>query len=198
MHPIKELIDQFQKLPSVGPKTARRFVYFLINKNGGRYLNDFENALREVKEKIGICKRCFNIAEGDLCSICNNQERDHQTICIVEEALDILPIEESLGFNGVYHVLGGAINPTTTDENALQGLHINELIDRIKSETLKEIILAFNHSAEGETTALYIMKLLSPLKIKISRLGRGLPTGGDIEYADPETLKGAFRGRQNV
>jgi len=197
MNPIKELIDQFQKLPSVGPKTARRFVYFLIHKNDGRYLNDFENALKEVKEKIGICKRCFNIAEGDFCSVCNDSERDHQVICIVEEALDILPIEESGGFNGIYHVLGGAVNPTM-DENALQDLHINELIDRIKSETLKEIIIAFNHSAEGEATALYIMKLLSPLKIKITRLGRGLPTGGDIEYADPETLKGAFRGRQLV
>jgi len=197
MHPIKELIEQFQRLPSVGPKTARRFVYFLINKNDGRYLNDFENALREVKEKIGICKKCFNIAEGDICSICNDSDRDHQTICIVEEALDILPIEESMGFNGIYHVLGGSINPTM-DPDTLQDLHINELVDRIKSETLKEIILAFNHSAEGEATALYITKLLSPLKIRISRLGRGLPTGGDIEYADPETLKGAFRGRRNV
>ncbi len=197
MTPIKELIDQFQKLPSVGPKTARRFVYFLIHKNDGRYLNNFENALREVKEKIGICKKCFNIAEGELCSICNDQERDHQTICIVEEALDILPIEESLGFNGVYHVLGGAVNPTM-DENTLQDLHIKELVDRIKVATLKEIIIAFNHSTEGEATALYIIKLLSPLKIKISRLGRGLPTGGDIEYADPETLKGAFAGRRTV
>ncbi len=198
MRPIKELIEQFQKLPSVGPKMARRFVYFLINKNDGRYLNDFENALREVKERIGICKKCFNIAEGDLCSICDDSNRDHQTICVVEEALDIIPIEESGGFNGIYHVLGGSINPTMINKNSLQDLRINELVDRIKFETLKEIIIAFNHSAEGETTALYVIKLLSPLKIKISRLGKGLPTGGDIEYADPETLKGAFQGRKNI
>ena len=123
MRPIKELIEQFQKLPSVGPKMARRFVYFLINKNDGRYLNDFENALREVKEKIGICKKCFNIAEGDLCSICDDSNRDHQTICIVEEALDIIPIEESGGFNGIYHVLGGSINPTMINKNSLQDLY---------------------------------------------------------------------------
>jgi len=196
---VKNLINQFKKLPTVGPKTAQRFVYSLLNDPSSGELERFERYFKEIKEKIGLCEKCFNIAENNLCWICADTSRDHQTICLVEKPLNIVTIEEANEFKGVYHILGGKIDPHS--EINLQNLHIKELLNRAKEEEIKEIILAFNPSADGEATALYCKNIIQKSfgdKIKITRLGRGLPTGGDIEYADSETIKGAFLGRQRV
>lgn len=187
---IRNLAKQFQKLPSVGQKTAQRFVYALLKNPANGDLEQLESALKRVRETISICKKCFNIAEGDLCGICKNPSRDAQTICVVEEALDIIPIEECGEFRGVYHVLGSGEYSRSA-----------ELIARIKNDDAKEIIIASNPSAEGEAVALSLQKLITDnfgSKTKITRLGRGLPTGGDIKYADSETMRGALRGRQNL
>jgi len=188
---IQNLTKQFQKLPSVGTKTAQRFVYALLKDPANNNLEQLESALKRARENISICKKCFNISEGNLCNICANPSRDPQTICIVEEALDIPPIEECGEFNGVYYVIG-------TGKNS----HISSLIQRINNEDIKEIIIASNPSSEGEAVALKLQKIIAEnttqkiREIKITRLGRGLPTGGDIKYADRETIRGALRGRQ--
>ncbi|MFH1175207.1 MAG: recombination mediator RecR [bacterium] len=191
---IKNLIEQFKKLPTVGPKTAQRFVYFLL-KNPDIELEKFESAFKEARENIKLCKICFNACESEICPICSNPARDRATICVVEEILDALSIENSRGYNGVYHILGQTFDPRISK---LEDLRIKELVERIKKENAKEIILACSPSSEGEVLALYLKKFLDPLEIKITRLGRGLPTGADIEYADPETIKGALLGRQDI
>lgn len=187
---IQNLAKQFQKLPSVGAKTAQRFAYALLKDPSDGKLEQLEAALKKAKETIRICKKCYNIAEGDLCEICKSPSRDTRTICVVEEALDILPLEECGEYSGTYHILG-------SDETA----RFKELIARIKENGAKEIIIASSPSAEGEAIALKLQKIILEnfdSKIKITRLGRGLPTGGDIKYADAETMRGALRGRQQI
>lgn len=197
--PIKNLISQFRKLPSIGPKSAQRMIYSMLNDPRLEEIGQFEKAFKEAREKLRLCKQCFNITENDLCPICQNQERDQSTVCVIEIALNIISIEESGEFDGLYHVLGGEIDPQA--ENNIEKLHIKELIDRIKKGAIKEIIIAANPSAEGDAAALYLKKIIEKSgipPIKITRLGRGLPTGGDIEYADAETMRGALRGRENI
>lgn len=194
---FKNLIDQFSSLPSVGPKMAERLVLYLFKQDDSK-LKEFAQNLENLKN-LRECKRCFNIAEDDLCEICKNSQRDQKTICIVEEPLDIISIEKTGAYKGLYHVLGGVIflgNESTP-------LKINELLERINSsasqEKVQEIILATNPTTEGDATALYLKnKLKSFPELKITRLARGLSTGGDIEYADEITLGSAITNRRDL
>lgn len=196
---IQNLIDQFSKLPGIGPKAAERLVFYLLNQPNEE-TEILSSAIKEIKTKIKICQNCFNIAEDTLCSICKDTKRDRNKICIVENASDIIPLEKTGQFSGLYHILGGTLSPA--DNIGPDKLHIEELIHRIKvkleknKQTKIEIIIALNPTTEGDTTALYLVRALKSFEIKITRLARGLPTGADIEYADEATLAGALAGRR--
>ena len=189
---FQKLIDHFSALPSIGPKLAERLVLYLWKQNKEK-LEDFGERLKSLKNNIKFCKNCFNIAESDLCVICSDKKRDQSVICVVEDPLDIIAIEKTRKMRGLYHVLGGNI---TAQNNT--GLKISELKNRLKGGETKEIIIATNPTTEGEATALYLARFIKPLNIKITRLARGLPTGGDIEYADEATLTGAIEGRKEM
>ena len=189
---FQRLIDHFASLPSIGPKLAERLVLYLWKQDKEK-LEDFGERLKSLKNNIKFCKQCFNIAEKDLCLICADRKRDQSIICVVEEPLDIIAIEKTGKMRGLYHVLGGNI---TAQINT--GLKINELKNRLKDKVVKEIIIATNPTTEGEATALYLARLIKPFQIKTTRLARGLPTGGDIEYADEATLTGAIEGRKEI
>jgi len=198
---IKNLTEAFERLPGIGPKTAQRLTFYLLHVPQN-LLDDFASSLTNLKKNTVLCSICFNVAEVDPCPICSSQTRDHSLICVVEQPLDVLALEKGGRFNGVYHVLHGAISPLNNigpDE-----IRINELIRRIKNEELriKEIILATNSNMEGEATAMYLAKELKELiqisnfKFQISRLANGLLVGGDVEYADEVTLQRAMEGRR--
>jgi recombination protein RecR len=191
--PIARLIDEFSKLPGIGPKSAQRLTFYLI-----RMPYDQAQALAEavlaVKERITFCHRCQNITEVNPCTICNNHRRDSSRICVVEEPLDALAIERTNAYKGLYHVLHGVISPM--NNVGPSELRIAQLLDRIREEKVSEVILATNPSLEGEATAMYIHRLLGELVPQITRLARGLPAGGDLEYADDVTLTRALEGRQ--
>lgn len=193
--PIKNLIVQLSKLPEIGPRAATRLVFFMLNQPE-EYLKDLAKAIEELKTKTRVCKNCFNLTSDTLCNICADSKREQNLICVVEDILDILPIERIKQYKGTYHVLGGLIMPIegiTPDK-----LHIKELVERIKKLNSKtvEIILALNPTTEGDTTALYLERILKPLNVKITRLGRGLSTGSDLEYADETTIINALLGRR--
>jgi recombination protein RecR len=190
---IQNLINEFSKLPGIGPKAAERIVFYLLEKPK-KEVKTFIQAMIEVKTKTKICKQCFNVSEDELCRICSDLKRDKTIICVVENALDIIPLEKTGQFKGLYHILDGKIEPSKgiTPEK----LHIKELMSRLKKEKIKEVIIATNPTTEGETTALYLVRLLKPLDIKITRIGRGLPTGASLEYADETTLSSALIGRR--
>lgn len=188
---VAALIAQLEKLPGIGPKTAERLTYHLLNAPK-EYSESLASAVSELKDKTTICTSCYNIAESNPCDICSASSRDRSIIMVVEDPLDILALEKSRSYTGLYHVLGGCIAP-------LQGigpehLRIRELLPRLKSG-VDEVILATNPSVEGESTAMYLQKLLSPLGVKITRIARGLPVGADLEYADEITLSRAIEGR---
>lgn len=189
---IQNLINTFSQLPTVGPKTAERYVFFLL-KQPPEKLQEFAQYLAELKEKTTICQKCYAISETNPCLICSNNKRDTASVCIVANTQDQLIIESMEQYKGLYHILGGLIN--TIEEVKPEQLNINQLINRIKNNKIKEIILALNPTVEGETTVLYIIKILKPYNLKISRLARGLPTGSNIEYADEITLTNAFKYR---
>ena len=189
------MIDYFFHLPSVGPKTAERYVFYLL-KAHSEWLQGFAQAIAELKEKTTLCRTCLSIAESDPCSICADKKRDHSLICLVAETRDLLAIEETKQYNGWYFVLGGVIN--TIEGVKPEQLNIKPLVARIKQKGIKEIILAFNPDLEGETTALYLAKLFKPSKMKITRLAKGLPMGADLEYADEITLAHALKYRNEV
>jgi recombination protein RecR len=191
---FQKLINHFASLPSVGPKMAERLVLYLW-KYDQEKLDDFAETLKELKLRISFCTECFNISENGLCSICQDKKRDRSLICVVEEPLDVIAIEKTRQMRGLYHVLGGTINAPVDKNNALK---INELISRLKKNPVKEVMLATNPTTEGEATALYLARLIRPLNIKLTRLARGLPTGGDIEYADEATLSGSIEGRKEI
>lgn len=191
--PFKKLIDYFATLPSVGPKMAERLVLYLF-KQDEEMLDDFGESIARLKTNLCYCKKCFNISEGDLCGVCKNNGREQKTICVVEEPLDIIAIEKTRKYNGLYHVLGGIVGPGS---NVSQGeLKISELEMRVKEGGIEEVILATNPTTEGDATALYVARNLKPYEIKITRLGRGLSTGSDIEYADELTLGSAILNRK--
>jgi len=191
--PIENLITEFSKLPGIGPRTAARFAFNLLRKPE----NDLEllsEAIIKLKAETRICKNCFNISEKDLCEFCLDIKRDRSLVCIVEEAINIPAIENTKRFNGLYHVLGGVIKPS--DGISPNDLKIGELIQRVKNNGIKEIIIATNPNTEGETTALYLVRVLKQYDLKITRLARGMSTGSDLEYADEMTISSALAGRR--
>lgn len=192
---IQELIDELGRLPGIGPKSAQRIAFHIIQSERVD-VNRLSEVLRLVKERVKFCSQCFNIAEEELCRICRDVRRDDSLICIVEESKDVVAIERTREFRGKYHVLGGAISPI--DGVGPEQLKIRELLTRLSDERIKEIIIATDPNLEGEATATYLARTIKPLGIKVSRLASGLPVGGDLEYADEVTLGRAFEGRRSI
>ena len=190
---VERLITELSKLPGIGPRTAQRLAFHVLKVRPEEIL-PLAVAITEVKEKIGFCKRCFNLAEGDLCTICADVRRDPSLLCVVEQPADIVPIERTREFRGLYHVLGGALSPLDGVDPG--DLHLAELAARV-AEGVDEVIVATNPTMTGEATALYIADLLPPA-VRVSRLASGLPVGGDLEYADELTLGRAFAGRREM
>lgn len=193
--PISRLIQEFNKLPGIGPKSAQRLAYHLLQSPPEK-ARDLAEAIIGIKENLKLCSACLNITDSDPCAICADESRDTTRICVVEEPIDIMPLERTRKYRGLYHVLHGVISPG--DGIKPEDLHIRELLDRLSGGNVVEVILATNPNAEGEATSLYIQRLLAPLGIRITRLARGLPFGGDLEYADDITLSRALEGRQEM
>jgi recombination protein RecR len=191
--PLARLIDELSKLPGVGPKTAQRLAYFILRTNGAD-AEALAAAIRSVKTDLRYCGVCFNIAETDPCAICSSDERDERLVCVVEEPLDVLAIERTGQYKGRYHVLHGAISPV----NGVRpdDLKIPQLVQRVKKGGIEELILATNPNLEGEATSMYVAQLLAGSGARLTRLARGLPMGGDLEYADEVTVSRALEGRR--
>ncbi|MEE9324161.1 MAG: recombination mediator RecR [Dehalococcoidia bacterium] len=193
--PVVRLIEELNKLPGIGPKSAQRLTYFLI-RMPQEHAQALAEAILAVKEKISFCSVCVNITESDPCLICSDSERDATQICVVEEPLAILPLERTRSYKGLYHVLHGTISPM--EGIGPEDLKIRELLARLQKGGVGEVILATNPNLEGEATSMYLYGLISPLGIRVTRLARGLPSGGDLEYADEITLTRALEGRQEI
>ena len=192
---IQDLIDELGSLPGIGPKSAQRIAFHIIQSERVD-ISRLADVLRTVKEKVKFCTECGNISEEELCRICRDPRRDPALICVVEESKDVIAIEKTREFRGKYHVLGGAISPI--DGIGPENLRIRELMVRLAATEIQEIIIATDPNLEGEATATYLSRLLKPLGMKVSRLASGLPVGGDLEYADEVTLGRAFEGRRTV
>ncbi len=192
---IENLVSQLTKLPGIGRKTAQRLAFFILSmpEEDARGIS---NAINEVKDRARFCKECFNITDGDICLICDNSSRDRSKLCVVEEPSNILVIERSKEFNGLYHVLLGALSPI--DGFTPDKLKMNELIERVRKNSIQEIIIATNPNTKGEMTAQYIRELLKPFPVRVTRIAYGLPMGGDIEFADEVTLGKAIQGRREM
>jgi len=193
--PVARLIDALQRLPGIGPRSAQRLTFFLLKRPIDE-LRELSDALVGLKLSIVNCSRCFNVTQDDPCRICADPARDGRLLCIVEEPNDLLAMERTGDFRGVYHVLLGALSPL--DGIGPQDLKVQELLQRFESESIDEVILATNPNVEGEATAIYLSKLLKPLGARLTRIARGLPVGGDLEYADQVTLSKALEGRKEV
>jgi recombination protein RecR len=191
--PVARLIDAFQRLPGIGPKTAQRLTFYMLKRPPDE-ARELGEALIAVKEKITYCRTCFNVTDENPCRLCTDPRRDERVICVVEEPNDLLAMERTGEFRGRYHVLLGALSPL--DGVGPDDLKIRELLARLEGRETAEIILATNPNVEGEATALYLAKLLRPLAVRITRIARGLPVGGDLEYADQVTLSKALEGRR--
>lgn len=192
---IGRVIDAFSKLPGIGPKGAQRIAFYILSSSDVQ-TQDLIDAISDLRENVRFCEICGNVCEQSPCIICQDPRRDHTKICVVEEPKDIMSIERTHEYAGVYHVLGGAINPMANIGPA--DLKITQLLERLKDAQVKEVILALDPNIEGEATVTYLARLLEPLDISITRLASGLPVGGDLEYADEITLGRAFAGRQEV
>lgn len=190
---IQKLLDELERLPGVGPKSAQRMAYWILNTDRATALRLAE-AIVEVKDTVHFCSRCFNYAEEDECEICRSTSRNRQLLCVVSEPRDIPPIERTAVYQGLYHVLGGALSPM--DGIGPDDLHIAQLMQRLATEDVQEVVLATNPNVEGETTAAYLARLIKPLGIKVTRLASGLPVGGDLEFADEVTLGRALEARR--
>jgi recombination protein RecR len=193
--PVQKLIDELGRLPGIGPKSAQRITYYLL-KVAPEDARRLAAAIVEVKEKISWCRRCFNISEGEECGICRDPRRDSTVLCVVEEPRDIVAVERTQEFRGRYHVLQGTISPI--EGVGPEQLRIKDLLERIPAEGVQEVILATNPNTDGEVTAMYLAKVLTPLGVKVTRIASGLPVGGDLEYADEVTLGRALEGRRVV
>jgi len=191
--PVQALINEFSKLPTIGPKTAARLVFYLLNRPRNE-AQSLAEAILAVKDRVRLCSICFSITEEDPCAICSDERRDARTLCVVAEAKDIFALERTSAYKGRYHVLGGVISPM--DGIGPAQLRVKELVDRIGSEHPHEIVIATNPNAEGEATALYLSRLITPLGVSVTRLAYGLPIGGDLDYADEVTLAKAIEGRR--
>jgi len=193
--PINNLIKQFGKLPGIGQKTAERLTLYVLKASGAE-AEALAKAIIEVKEKVGYCRICNNLSQGDVCQICQDEARDRSIICVVEEPHDIIAIEKTQKFRGRYHVLMGALSPL---EGIGPGdLKVDQLLERIKSEKVSEVIIATNCDSEGEATALYLTNVLKPLSVKLTRIAHGIPLGSNLEYADQATLGQALEGRREL
>ncbi len=192
---IEKLIEAFEKLPSIGNKTAARLAFYMLDQSEEE-INEFVTSIVDAKHNLKYCSKCYNISDTDPCSICSNPARDNSTICVVEDVRDVIAMERTHEFKGVYHVLHGSISPMNgigPDE-----IRIKELLARLMDGKVKEIILATNPKVEGEATAMYISKLVKPLGIKVTRIAHGIPVGGDLEYTDEVTLSRALEGRREL
>ncbi len=192
---IQKLLDELERLPGVGPKSAQRMAYFILNSDRGQALR-LADAVRDVKDTVRFCSRCFNYAQAELCEICASDRRDATLICVGSEPRDIPPIERTGAFDGLYHVLGGALSPM--EGIGPDDLRIAELMARLGREDISEVVLATNPNIEGETTASYLARLIKPLGVKVTRPASGLPVGGDLEFADEVTLGRALEGRREL
>jgi len=196
IRPVQKVIDAFESLPGIGPKSAARLAYYLLNVPQEK-LTKFAQSLESLKKDTKLCALCFNVGEKEFCPVCEDQGRDRSLVCVVETSLDLLAFERADGYKGVYHVLGGSVNPLAGI--GPNDLRIPQLMARLKTEEIKELIIATNPNMEGEATAMYIVERIKELglqeSIKVTRIGRGLPTGADIEYADGQTLTRALEGR---
>ncbi len=193
--PLARLVEQFERLPGIGHKSAQRLAYYVLGLPQEQ-AKDFANAIIDAHNTIHYCKVCCNLTDQELCPVCRNNERDHSIICVVEDPRDVFALERTNEFHATYHVLHGVISPlagTGPDQ-----LYIKELLERVKNPEIREVIMATNPTVEGEATAMYISRLLKPLGIKVTRLAYGIPVGGDLEYADEVTLSRALEGRSEL
>ena len=192
---VQELIDELGRLPGIGPKSAQRIAFHILQTESFD-VTHLAEVLMEIRDKVRFCAICGNVTEQETCGICRDPRRSHATICVVEEAKDVVAIERTREFRGLYHVLGGAISPI--DGVGPDDLRVTELMTRLADGTVQEVILATNPNLEGEATATYLSRLLLTLQLRVSRLASGLPVGGDLEYADEVTLGRAFEGRRTL
>ena len=191
--PLERLIQELSRLPGIGPKTAQRLAFHLLRVDGVR-AQSLAQAIQDVKARIGYCERCYNIAEGPVCAICESPRRDASVICVVESPFDVLAIERTAEFSGLYFVLHGVISPI--DGIGPEQIHVQQMLDRVRDEGIVEVIIATDADIEGEATAVYLQRALSPLGVRVTRPAHGLPVGGDLEYADELTLARAMAGRR--
>lgn len=193
--PLLVAIEELSKLPGIGKKTAQRLALHIL-KNDNDRVDSLIKSIKNLKTKLRFCSRCFNLSEEELCEICKSSKRDTSLVCVVEEASDVIAIEKTHEYNGLYHVIGGVLSPLTgiTPDS----LKIKELLKRFENESIREVILALNPDTEGETTSLYIAKLIKPLGINVTRIARGLPIGGDLEFADEATIGRAMLNRISI
>ena len=192
---IEKLIESFEKLPSIGNKTAIRLAFYMLNTSEEQ-ANEFVKSIQDARKNLKFCSKCYNISDTDPCEICSNPKRDQSQICVVEDVKDVIAIEKIHEFKGVYHVLHGTISPM--DGIGPDDIRIKELLARLMDGTVKEVILATNPKVEGEATAMYISKLVKPMGVKVTRLAHGIPVGGDLEYTDEFTLGKALEGRTEL
>lgn len=192
---IEKLIESFEKLPSIGHKTAQRLAFYMLDLNNEE-IKEFTDSIINAKKNLKFCSKCFNISDTDPCNICSNVKRDESLICVVEDVRDVIAMERTHEFNGLYHILHGSISPM----NGIgpDDIKIKELLSRIMNGNIKEIILATNPRVEGEATSMYISKLVKPMRVKVTRIARGIPVGGDLEYTDEITLTKALEGRSEI
>ena len=192
---VQDLIDELGRLPGIGPKSAQRIAFHMLEADREDMLR-LADAIRTVKDRVRLCSVCFNVSEDEVCSLCRDERRDRTQICVVEESQDVMAMERTRAFQGRYHVLGGAINPIAGI--GPEQLHVRELLTRLQDEAVQEVILATDPNLEGEATATYLGRLLGATGIRVTRLASGLPVGGDLEYADEVTLGRAFEGRRLI
>ncbi|MFZ5640005.1 MAG: recombination mediator RecR [Bacillota bacterium] len=193
--PVAKLIEELGKLPGIGPKTAQRLAFYILNTDAGA-ARDLARAIVEARNKTRYCSVCSNLTDIDPCVICSGDRRDRSIICVVEEPRDVVAIEKTRDYKGLYHVLQGAISPM--DGVGPEDLRVKELLPRLQAGEVKEVVVATNPNIEGEATAMYLARLIKPLGIKVTRIAHGLPVGGDLEYADEVTLAKAFEGRREI
>ena len=193
--PVARVIEAFRRLPGIGPKSAQRLAYHLVRMPEAE-ANELSEAITGVKQRIKLCQTCADITEEPICGICSNPSRDRTVVCVVEEPLDVTAIERTRSYNGLYHVLHGAISPTSGI--AAADLKIKELLERLQDEPVDEVIVATNTNLDGEATAMYLQRAIAPAGIKVTRLARGLPSGTDIEYADDATLAHSLESRSEI
>ena len=192
---VQKLIKEFEKFPGIGHKTAVRLAFYVLEENES-FAKEMADAIVEAKSKVRFCSKCFNLTDTDPCSICSNTKRDNEVICVVEDVKDVVAMEKTHEFKGVYHVLHGAISPM--NNISASDIKIKELVSRLSDNSIKEVILATNPTIEGEATAMYISRLLKPLGVKVTRIAHGIPVGGDLEYTDEITLIKALEGRREM